>query len=1028
MLAGAGVAAPGLDTPIDERGLAPAARVLLAVALALGAASWLVAEGTLRLLLAVAGLTLALLVLAVSLMARRAQSDAAEARARFADFAGLDGAPCFATDADGAIVYENPAAVARFGLAEGRPMARAMGDLFASPGAVLARLQDRALAAGHAHEDVVTRRGHVRLSVHRVAGGRFFWRMEEFVDRSATTRGAESLGIPMLTVSRTGTVLFLNDAMRRLVGGRVRSLDRIFAYLPIRSGEEVEVVGTDGPVRAIVVEIEEASGRREVYLLPVPPDHPRAQAAFSGFEDLPVALARLSPTGRVLQANRAARELLGIATAQRGPGADTAVADLQLDLSRLVDGLGRPVADWLADAMAGRTENRTETLRATRAGGDTHLQITLRRVVEDARPGLVAVIADATELQALEAQFVQSQKMQAIGQLAGGIAHDFNNLLTAIAGHCDLLLLRRDPGDPDYADLIQVHQNTNRAASLVGQLLAFSRKQRLMPEVLDLRDVLGAMTHLLDRLVGERVTLRFDHDPDLPPIRADKRQVEQVLMNLVVNARDAMPDGGEVRVETDYLNIRHPFRRDRVTVPAGAYVRVRVADTGHGIPPEVLPRIFEPFFTTKRQGQGTGLGLSTVYGIVKQSGGFIFAETTPGTGPGTGTTFLIYLPVDPTDAAGARAEAAEDDGPDSGWQLPPDLRDDWRATPTGLLARGADNGAEATNGQGGRPATAPDGDAPADADVAAADRPVADGDPAQAGVDGSTDSNHTPPAAVARAGDRPQQCATHDSTASHAGAAPSASHGTPRNGTGPQAVVSEPSPPPAARRPAGGPAAPVVMADDPLTARILLVEDEAPVRLFAARALRHKGHEVLEADSAEAALATLEDPGLGVDLVISDVVMPGLDGPTWVRRARKRRPDLPVIFMSGYADAGTDSDDLLLATSTLLPKPFSLDELADLVQRTLHDRDLVAASTDLTAPGAEAIGPEAIGLDAGVSNGSESGPTGDTAVGGIDNAPTSAADLPGDGVDHANASACDLDEHPCPEAPPTPERAGVSRG
>jgi len=896
------VAASGFEGRNSDGRLAPAARIVLALALVLGAASLLVGEGVARLLLAVAGLTLALLVLAVALLARRGASEVEPDHARFADLAGFDGAPCFATDAEGAICYANPAAVGRFGLSSGGPLARTLGDLFASPGAVLARLQDRALAAGHAHEDVVTRRGHVRLSVHRVAGGRFFWRLEEFVDRSAGNRAAESLA-----VSRTGTVLFLNDAMRRLVGGRVRSLDRIFAYLPIRSGEEVEVAGTDGPVRAIVVEIEEASGRREVYLLPVPPDHPRAQAAFSGFEDLPVALARLSPTGRVLQANHAARELLGIATGQRGPGADTAVADLQLDLGGLVDGLGRPVADWLADAMAGRAEMRTETLRATRTGGDTHLQITLRRVVEDARPGLVAVIADATELKSLEAQFVQSQKMQAIGQLAGGIAHDFNNLLTAISGHCDLLLLRRDPGDPDYADLIQVHQNANRAASLVGQLLAFSRKQRQMPEVLDLRDVLGAMTHLLDRLVGERVSLRFDHDPDLPPIRADKRQIEQVLMNLVVNARDAMPAGGEVRIETDYVNIRHPFRRDRVTVPAGGYVRVRVADSGSGIPAEVLPRIFEPFFTTKRPGEGTGLGLSTVYGIVKQSGGFIFAESTLG----SGTTFLIYLPVDPAEGAAMVAGADDPEVPlaDASETTAPHPAEFLRAT---------------------RPGARPSPDHPTVADEAVMTawrlpRPGADDmlDVAggEQGADPSEGAAFPSLQAAADGADRPS---AGDAVLEGVFSGPAFRAGA----AGELANAGH-----ASARGAGG------QADALRSSVILLVEDEASVRGFAARVLRQKGHAVIEADCAEAALAALEDGETAVDLVISDVVMPGLDGPSWVRLARVRRPDLPVIFMSGYADGGIDGADPLLESATLLPKPFSLDELSRLVEHILEGHD-----------------------------------------------------------------------------------------
>jgi len=816
--------------------LRPGLLLLFAGALNLAGAALLPADPQVRLLLAAVGMTLACLAGLRALTARRDRQSRLEDHDRIAAFAGLDGSPCFTTTEAGDIGYQNAAAVARFGLGSGMALVSALSDLFANPGAVLHRLQQRALAAGQAQEDVVTRRGHVRLSVHGIGAGRYFWRLEEFVDRSAATRGAESLGIPMLTASRTGTVLFMNDAMRRLVGGRVRSLDRVFSYLPLRSGEEVEVAGADGPVRAIVAELEDASGKREIYLLPTPPDHPRAQAAFSGFEDLPVALVRLSPTGRLLQANRMGRTLLGIDAGRNGPGADTAVADFGLDLARLVEGLGRPVADWLGDAMAGRSENRPETLRASRRPGDAYVQITLRRVVEDARPGLVAVIADATELKSLEAQFVQSQKMQAIGQLAGGIAHDFNNLLTAISGHCDLLLLRHDPGDPDYADLIQVHQNANRAASLVGQLLAFSRKQRQSPEILDLRDVLGEITHLLGRLVGERIALHFDHDPDLPPIRADKRQLEQVLMNLVVNARDAMPEGGEIRVETEYVSLRQPLRRERVVVPAGAYVRVRVADTGTGIPPDVLPRIFEPFFTTKAVGEGTGLGLSTVYGIVKQSGGYIFADSVPG----AGTSFLIYLPVcdRPQDAAAATVQEG---------RTPPATA---RATApwTELVPSGPE----------------PSGAASPPADMDAED------------ADGNL------PAVTADGPDLP--------------AVPAAAQ----------------------------------------VASLLLVEDEAPVRLFAARALRLRGHSVIEADSAEVALRLLEDPALRVDLIVSDVVMPGLDGPSWVRQARQRRPDVRVVFMSGYADGALDAGGDDIAGAILLPKPFSLDELVAVVDAQLN--------------------------------------------------------------------------------------------
>ena len=404
----------------------------------------------------------------------------------------------------------------------------------------------------------------------------------------------------------------------------------------------------------------------------------------------------------------------------------------------------------------GRNLGRTETLRAAHRD-EVFLQVTLEQVHDETGPSLVAVLNDATELKNLERQFVQSQKMQAIGQLAGGVAHDFNNLLTAISGHCDLLMLRHGDGaDPDYSDLNQISQNANRAAALVGQLLAFSRKQTLRPEVLDLSDTLGDLTHLLGRLVGERVQINLTADPNLQPVRADKRQLEQVLMNLVVNARDAMlPEGGQVRILVENRYLDRPVERDRAVVPKGDYVTIQVIDEGHGIAPNHRAKIFEPFFTTKGAGKGTGLGLSMAYGIVKQSGGFIFVDSVEG----GGTTFTLYLPVF-RDRAAAGGEPSipglteEGDGPSPGIALPD------RA-----VVQGAD------------PVTGDEPAAPTAAEPAPASRSA---DTAQAEASGI----------------------------------------------------------------------------------VLLVEDEAPVRAFASRALRLRGYTVLEAENAEEALKTLEDDTL----------------------------------------------------------------------------------------------------------------------------------------------------------------------
>ena len=690
---------------------------------------------------------------------------------RLVQMTGLDATPSFTTDSHGQIRFQNTAARDRFGGVSGATLVAVLQDAFAAPSAVLYRLQARAAHAGAAREDVVSRRGHTRLAVNRLSDDRFLWRLEEFADRTAIGRGAETLSLPMLTANKSGVVLFTNEAMRRLLGGRPKRLDRVFTSQNFRSGEEVEVNGVDGPLRAILAEVDGLAERREIFLLPLPGNAGPAQTQ-TDFEHVPVPLMKFAPDGSLRAANAAAREQMNLSE------------DATTSFHDLFDGLGRPVEDWLSDVVAERKPGGAEVLTARQLGPETFVQITLRRHVEGGRPGALAILQDATALKTLEAQFVQSQKMQAIGQLAGGIAHDFNNLLTAISGHCDLLLLRHKSEDPAYADLIQIHQNANRAAALVGQLLAYSRKQTLKPERLELEDVLSDLTHLLNRLVGEKISLRLSHGAGLQPIRADRRKLEQVVMNLVVNARDAMAEGGVIHIETEALTLRDEMRRDRAHVPAGDYALIRVSDTGCGIPEDRLQKIFEPFFTTKKQGEGTGLGLSTAYGIVKQSGGFIFVDSTEG----EGSVFQLYFPV----------------------------------------YRGSD-------------------------------------------------ASETAPLAELR----------------------------------PNVVM----------RPGEG--------------VVLLVEDEAPVRAFASRALRMRGYTVLEAESAEEALEKLQDPTLEVDIFVTDVVMPGLDGPTWVKQALQDRPNVRVIFVSGYAEDALSEMQSRIPNSVFLPKPFSLSDLTATVQGQL---------------------------------------------------------------------------------------------
>lgn len=741
---------------------------VLGASVVLALAGLLAPPGMARLSLWSVAATLAFAVVLLDLWGRLSDYLRKHQAARLHGLVANDATPCFASDDNGLVLFRNRAAATRFGRADTQTLVAALGDVFAHPSAVLYRLQSRAANVGFAREDLATRRGQVRLSVHRSAPGHFLWRFEEFADRGGQGRGADGLSLPMMVAGRTGAVLYANEAMRRLLGTRPRALDRVFTDLPLRSGMTVTLAGADGPVQAVVAELEGVAERREIYLLPT-----RAlpgPATIDGIEDLPVALMRLSPQGAVLMANRQAREMLRFDAGEAVSASD------------LVEGLGRSVRDWIGDVAAGRLPGKPEVLRLSRVEEDVFVQIALRALGPGPQDGLIAVLSDATAMKTLEAQFVQSQKMQAIGQLAGGVAHDFNNLLTAISGHCDLLLLRRDPTDPDYGDLAQIHQNANRAAALVGQLLAFSRKQTLKPERILLADVLTDVTHLLKRLVGEKVRLALQPAENIAPIRADRRQLEQVLMNLVVNARDAMPGGGTIRIEAETCHLSEDMRRNRAVVPAGDYALIRVADDGSGIDPDVIDKIFEPFFTTKRPGEGTGLGLSTAYGIVKQSGGFIFVDSASG----QGTVFSLYFPLH--------------DGPD----------------------------------------------APA---------PVIQSPRAPVGT----------------------------------------GHGV-----------------------------------------VLLVEDEAPVRAFAARALRLRGYTVIEAETAEAALDILSDPAVSVDCFVTDVIMPGLDGPTWVREALKGRPGVRVVFVSGYAEESFADVQADIPHSVFLPKPFSLDDLTRTVHNQLH--------------------------------------------------------------------------------------------
>nr|WP_281415098.1 PAS domain-containing sensor histidine kinase [Azospirillum picis] len=495
------------------------------------------------------------------------------------------------------------------------------------------------------------------------------------------------------------------------------------------------------------------------------------------FEDAPIGIALVDGTGELTECNEAFLSLIG---------------------SELDSVINRPMADLIVPA---EREAMTLRLKEVQGGADPAAplevrlsggreltaQLYARRLANLARPdggGLILHFIDMTERKSLEAQFAQSQKMQAVGQLAGGVAHDFNNLLTAMIGFCDLLLLRHKPGDQSFSDIMQIKQNANRAANLVRQLLAFSRQQTLQPRVINVTDVLAELANLLRRLIGENIELKMIHGRDLGLVKVDQNQLEQVIINLVVNARDAMAGGGKLTVNTSNYVVARPERREHETIPPGSYVSVEVIDTGCGIPRENLQRIFEPFYTTKEVGSGTGLGLSTVYGIVRQTGGFVLVDSAVG----EGTTFTILLPhhqgeLRPVDTAEPRERRSSD-----------------------------------------------------------------------------------------------------------------------LTGTG----------------------------------TILLVEDEDAVRVFSARALRNKGYQVLEAKNGEAALQQIETAGARIDLLITDVVMPQMDGPTLARHVRVLRPEMRVIFISGYAEDRLGEIDGV-EVAHFLPKPFSLKQLATKVKEVIRD-------------------------------------------------------------------------------------------
>jgi two-component system cell cycle sensor histidine kinase/response regulator CckA len=558
------------------------------------------------------------------------------------------------------------------------------------------------------------------------------------------------------------------------------------------AGVDLDVAVAGGrvaPMRFFATHAQHDDGSASLLLAAIPgegeadaePDMAATEIRFARFfQSAPFGIATVAADGRIVAANGAFGRLV-----LDGPGSvGLAAADL---LTRGADEeTRRTIEAGLKTALSGKM-------------GVSPIEITVgpqkefaRRVymsplaqTSGTRDAAILYVIDATEQKALEAKFAQSSKMEAVGKLAGGIAHDFNNVLTAIIGFSDLLLQTHRPSDPAYKDIKHIQSSANRAAGLVAKLLAFSRRQTLQTEPLQLGDVLTDLGPLLKRSIGETVELKVSSGRDLWYVKADRTQLDQVILNLAFNARDAMPDGGTLTFRTRNITEREAQKLTHHGMPVAEYVLIEVEDTGFGMTPEVMAKIFEPFFTTKGVGKGTGLGLATVYGIIKQSGGYIYPESAPG----KGTTFRVYLP---------------------------------RHVPESEEELVAQKSAKK---------------------------------------------------------ERPQDL----------------------TGSG----------------------------------RVLLVEDEDIVRSFAVRALRRQGYDVLEASTGVEALEVMAKNEGRVDIVVSDVVMPEMDGPTLLKELRKRNPDLKIIFVSGYPheafETSLDKDEHF----AFLPKPFSLPQLAAKVKEQL---------------------------------------------------------------------------------------------
>ncbi|HZC16164.1 MAG TPA: ATP-binding protein [Caulobacteraceae bacterium] len=604
----------------------------------------------------------------------------------------------------------------------------------------------------------------------------------------------EAVGEPLALATADGRILTGNPGWGEIVGAGDRlpkSVDAggLFSALGAARRGEIGAVRLKlkrGPRWARVSLLDERRFLVEIIADPAPP--PPAPT-------LPVLEPANGPRAVELDAFAGAAPF-GAALLDGRDAAEASIVHANPALEAMVG--GKPLAGVALQALI-EPASWAEAMQAMESGRAGPFEVRLAHdpaciaqlYLARGADGFIAYLVDVTAQKQMELQLAQSEKMRAIGQFVGGVAHDFNNLLTAITLKGDELFLRHPVGDPSYQDLVEVRSAADRAADLVRKLLAYSRKQTLQREVLELGGLVSEIEVLLRRLLREDVKLETDHGRNPPLVFSDKGQIETAVMNLAINARDAVraQGGGVVRIRTDRLSPAEAKALGYADPRAGPgeVALIEVSDNGPGIQPDLLGKIFDPFFTTKPVGEGTGLGLSTVYGIVKQADGWIEVVSTPG----HGAAFRIFLPV------------------------------------------------------------------------------------------------YVPPPVLA-------------------------------------AVMAAVVPARPTARDLSG------------VGRILFVEDEDLVREVAARLLRARGYEVLEAADGEAALALAEEYAGKVDLLISDVIMPGIDGPTLLKKARAFLGDAPVMFISGYAEA--EFRDVLEGETgvTFLPKPLDIKILAERVKQQLQ--------------------------------------------------------------------------------------------